>query len=783
VKCKQAPSGEPPHSALTLGFTLLAALLVIVAMGMHIHRMAGLAFTNYDDMLMGLTVDRMRFHWWPAYYRLAKDYALWQGRIYFYFTMFFFVLPFFIRSLLLRATLSALLQLGATCSVGAVVGLYAGFRNAVLFVALACASLPYWRLVSPVNGFPFIYHLPVILFFSSLAVYIRRVRGYGKSKWRRLSLAFSWTAFFLSLFFYEALVPVFFLLAVIVSAVETRRAGQTLTWSIAARTWAPWFWAFAFWAALYFVFRWINPSTYGGRALGGFGPGERGAASTALLYYEAFSLPGANWIGANLIGAGAIGNIHHTIDRWLGTPETIGYPRFFVQNLTLDGVALAVLVLAVVAFWFQLFRRETEAPEAPPGRVGKLAALALACALLCPLPLAMTPKYRVPDTVIEVAPHLLGYYSFLAWCVVFALVFPLAGFALRRLPSLRLAAIALLACGCAGIGAATAMTNDAIYREVAELSDKWKLVDLLAGTRWFAALPPNSVFLAPGLWDNFPTPTWEHGGDYWSAYFSGWAGRPVRVIRDLSRLPDLLNRKTPVFYCEHQWLPGRLDAVLVIDPILGISPTDGNARSNSLLLISRANPASMAVEYRSSGSAAAGSGALSGPLHVRIPEWRYEHGAYISQLALPDLIAGTARVTDPESGFQPGPLVDFQRGFAEATEHSADGHYWHWSDGKDGEGELNLVNLSTHPSAVRFRASLHFDPQERRAAFDFILPNSSETIDAAPGETIERVWQLSPGSNRILVKCHAGRFPAPGDPRYIVFGIWDWTLDPVEGKP
>ena len=198
-------------------------------------------------------------------------------------------------------------------------------------------------------------------------------------------------------------------------------------------------------------------------------------------------------------------------------------------------------------------------------------------------------------------------------------------------------------------------------------------------------------------------------------------------------------------------------------------------RSNSLLLISRSNPANMVLEYRASGS-----------LRARIPEGRYEHGAYISQLQIPGLIAGTARLTDPETIPPLSPILEFQRGFS-AAERSPDGHYWRWSDGKDGEGELNLVNLSSYPLTVRFRASLQFNPgpegAPRRTAFDFTLPHSSETIAAAPGDTIERIWQLSPGSNRILVKCHAGRLPAPGDPRYIVFGIRDWSVVPVEGKP
>ena len=205
----------------------LAIAAIAFAVGLHLHRMSGMAFTNYDDMLMGLNADRMRMEgWWRTYHELARGFALWQGRIYFYFSMIFFVLPFLIRSLVLRAVLSVLLQLGATCSVAAVLGLYTGFGNALLFVALACAWLPYWLSVSPINGFPFVYHLPVILFFSGLAVWIHLARGRGKPRgaFRRPGLALAWGAVFVSLFFYEAVIPPFFLIALAVSAAEARRA-------------------------------------------------------------------------------------------------------------------------------------------------------------------------------------------------------------------------------------------------------------------------------------------------------------------------------------------------------------------------------------------------------------------------------------------------------------------------------------------------------------------------------------------------------------------------------
>jgi len=737
----------------------LAAAAIVFALGMHIWRMAGMAFTNSDDMLMGLTVDRMRTEgWWRSYYELANVYALWQGRVYFYFSMFFFVAPFLIRSLALRAAISGLLQLGVTASVSAVVGLYAGWTNALLFAALACAWLPYWATVSPINGFPFVYHLPVILFFAALAVWILRARRQRTAWGGRI---FWGSAFFVSLFFYEALIPPFFVIAMIAVAVETRRTYGGWNRAALMRACVPWLAGFALWAGIYMGFRRLHPPTYGGSALAGVGRGELDAAASALFYFEGYSLPGANWFG----------NLHYNTQRLWGSPQTIGYGHFFLRNLTADGIVLALLLIAAMACWAAMVFAAPPRRRVPVG----LAAIALACAVMTPLPLAFTSKYRTLATVLTVAPYLPGYYAFLAWCVFGALLFPLAEYALRRRPAARWTAVAMLAGGCAVVSAANAMSNQTIYAAYDELSDKWKTIDLLARTDWFAALPAHAAILAPGLWDNFPSTTWHHGDAYWSAYFSGWAGRPVEVIRIPRRVPDLLRRGTPVFYCEHQWLAGRLDAVMAVEPVTAISPA-GEALSDSVLLVARHPLAGMEMEYRTPASDAAGAG----PLFARLPEWRHEHGAYLARLRLPDLIAGTARAVDSEEAAPPDPLLEFGRGFSSGAEHDANGQYWRWSDGADGEGELNLFNPSPRPVTVRFRAGLRFDPRQKSAVFDVAGPWGTETFTAAAGETVERVWHLAPGANRVRMKCHAGRMPAPGDARYIVFGIWNWTLTPVQ---
>ena len=681
-----------------------------------------MSYTNIDDLLMELTANRMRIEGWGPLYALTHKYAVWQGRAYFYFSMIFFVLPFFIRSLAVRAALSALLQLGATCSIGAVVGMYAGFRNALLAVALTCAWLPYWRNYYPVNGYPFVYHLPVLLFFSGLAVWIRLTRA---KRPRRVGYALCWIAFFISLFFYEALIPPFFLTALAVVTVESRRTQRP-----AMRALAPWLAGFGLWAAIYLGFRLLHPATYDGSALAGVG--EWSSTARSLLYFEGRSLPGADWVA---------------------NPAA---------HVTADGVVLGVLLFALLIF--------SAFSSAPPHLRGKFASTALVflCAVMIPLPLAFTAKYRTLDLVRWVAPYVPGYFAFLFWAAFLALAFPLAAFALRRLPPLRWAAALLLAGVYAAIGIDNTAADNALAHELAGPDQERQTLDLLARSSWFAALPADSVFLAPDLWADFPYPGWENEDAHWNAYFSGMAGRPLRVVRRPYQAPELLRAHKPVFYCEHLWPAGRQDSIVAIEPVVKLSPA-GDAVTDSVLLFSGAKPANAVVEYRALSSDA--------PAAVE-PEWREENGAYTARLAIPGLIAGTLQATDGEAAPSLGLLFAFERGFSPAAEQGG-GDYWRWSDGSDGEGELAFYNLSPRPSAVRFRASLHFNPAEKQAAFDFVTPQGRDSVVVRQGEVFERVWRLSPGVNRIRVKCHAGRVPAAGDPRYIVFGIWNWKVEEV----
>ena len=758
---RQIPPEETPsplkvdsstHSTAT-AFVCVAIAAIVFAVGMHIWRMAGIAFTSGDDLNMGIVADKMLSgSWWPPYYSLAHHYAVLQGRAYFYFSMIFFVLPFFTHSMLMRAVVAALLQLGAVGAIAVVLGQYAGWRNALLFTALTCACLPYWLQVSPVVGYPFFYHLPVLLFFAGLGATIRLARRQGSSWGRWIGAALAWAAILISLFFYEALIPPFFLVAVATAAAEARRARNEWNWSAAARAWAPWLAIFGVWSAIYLGYRRMHPSVYGGSALAGIGGGQLGSAARALFYFESYSLPGANCVGLR------------RYTPVLNMPEFPGDPlSFFLHNLTVDGVILAVLVIVLAALRVAQFT-----PRLRGGRGA--AALALVCALLTPLPLAFTSKYRSIQEVQRDAPYLPGYFSFLAWCVVLALVFPLAASALHRLPALRRSALVVLTAFCAAATAGSEMFNDAVSTYYSQSADKWKTVDLLARSDWFAALPANSVFFAPGLWDGIPT-NWQDD-IYWDLYFSRWAGRPMRVIRLPGELPKLLSRHAPLFYCEHQWLAGRLNSVLAVEPIIALS-TAGEAVGDSVLLFSQEQPEHAVLEYRAVG--------VAEPLRASKLDWRRQSGAYTVHLSLPNLIVGTARMVDRDAASsRGGPILEFQRGFAAVTERGGDGHYWRWSDGEDGEGEINLFNLSAQPMAVRFRATLRFNPQKRSAVFDFTSPQRAESLTVDQGGTVEQIWRLAPGANRVRIQCHAGRMPTPGDTRYIVFGLWDWTLAAAE---
>ena len=727
---------EIARQSLATWFLALSAVVVATCLAIHIWGLSGLTFTNHDDMSMGLRADVIKQGGWRAYYGIASGMAAKQGRIYFHFSMFFFILPFLIRSLLVRAVVAALLQFLATSAMAALLGSYLGWINAVLFVCLVSGCLPYWLGYYPVNHIPFVYHIPVLLFFAGMALYVQLARGaMPPQRLRRFYQASSFLLVFFSLLFYESLILPFLIVCLVVVAAENSRIHGTLSARETTKAAGPWLLIFVLWLGSYVCFRRLHPSAYDGSQFAPFTLAGGVAAAKSLLIFVAYSLPGANFVA----NRGTISS------RGIGSVQTLGYLHFAIANLRADAIALALLILGVVALWASNLRSAFGEPclrtrHRTVRRILVVTTLALACGLMAPALQVLTPKYGSVDSARAWAPYLSGYYSFLAWMVVLALAFPLLAIALRPWRNVWLVVTALLGLGCACVSAMTAVANDAVAGTQRELSAKWKLIELLTRTHFFAGLPPNAGFIAPSLWDGTPNPSWD-SGKYWTKYFSARAARPVSVAPDFGEVRNRMQH-APVYYLEHQWLPDREHSVLLISRI-GDFPA-ATTTSDSVLLVCQRDFKSAALEFLSSTP---GLNQLApGFWRVLIPAFQYENGAFVSEVQTPGLVVGTGRLVDRAAG-RPVSAVSivFKRGFSAMEQNG--GHYWHWSDGPAGEGELDLRNSLPQSVAVHFRTILRFDPSQKNVAFYFTLPNASEVVNVADGESFDRIWTLQPGSN------------------------------------
>src|SRR5207245_10570978 len=135
-----------------------------------------------------------------------------------------------------------------------------------------------------------------------------------------------------------------------------------------------------------------------------------------------------------------------------------------IRNFRAGSSLLALLMLGVTGLWAANFRSAGSRSALGPRGMVFVGILALACVVMPPALLVITPKYGTVEAARFWAPYLTGYYSFLAWMVVLTLAFPVLALALRRWRSAWMAAMAFLGIGCASVTAVNAVAIHAISR-------------------------------------------------------------------------------------------------------------------------------------------------------------------------------------------------------------------------------------------------------------------------------------------------------------------------------
>ena len=93
--------------------------------------------------------------------------------------------------------------------------------------------------------------------------------------------------------------------------------------------------------------------------------------------------------------------------------------------------------------------------------------------------------------------------------------------------------------------------------------------------------------------------------------------------------------------------------------------------------------------------------------------------------------------------------------------------YWHWC-GK--EGQLVIYNsFSENKKVIKAKFKTGYSPDLKLAG----AVNENLKINKA-GYNFKRTIIVKPGENVINFSCNAKRLYAPNDPRYIVFGVFDF---------
>ncbi|HLJ44379.1 MAG TPA: hypothetical protein VKU01_00140 [Bryobacteraceae bacterium] len=731
------PSTRKFHIVLTLFLLLLGICLLIT-----VTRTARINFTTQDDINMGLLADKMHADGLKPYWFIARNYAQWQGRFYFYFSFFFFAAPYLTSSALVRTAIISFVQFASIGALGWFLSFYLTRLGGFLFVGGTLSLLPLWISVYPTTAHMVVYQIPILFFSLGMVLYVVRIRNPHISRPRSIGLlSSSLISLWISLLVYEVIIIPFFLIALVVSVSELRRKEASSNWRTVVRAILPFGIVFCIWGIIYIGYHSLHPPTYGGATLAPF---SLRVFIPDLWRHLVKSLPGAN----ALIGF---------------LPSETRTPPWLSLNLLSDREFLqALLVGALFVVTLLACRPATAAASITRRRLLFFVAFPLICTFLISSPLTLTKKYsNMEDTAI---PYLPDYYTFLAFMVVLVAL----SICISRIParSIRIFAIAIVGLYTALFTAAGSVANDRVNSFQARSSEKWNLVNRLSASGLLRDLPSDAVVLAPTLWDGVD-PLVLFTKDYWGAYIGTRLGRPIRFLRTTKELEDLGTTPKHLYYWTQEWTAHYDSSALLLLPV-SVSDTQLGLTGDAVTLVSDHDLSDAALDYRSSTG--------KGPSRVRIPSLSKRGGIFFAYLPTPGLIAGTTELVlegpataVPEVSLAP---VEFGQGFAQLERQGR--HYWRWSNGPSGEAVFSISNTLAMPIKVKFKTNLLTGGVIKK--FSFTFRGVPEVFDAHDGQTYERELTLLPGQNDVEVKCNGPRIKAPGDPRYIVFGFEGWSL-------
>jgi hypothetical protein len=735
---------------------ILSLSLVLVAGVTHTAHINGAGLASEDDIRFALRARVIRAGGWDAYWDEATTLASRQGRFYFLFSTGFFVAPYMLPDGLVRAGFITSIQFAALGALVLFLRRHLSGRACLWLFGLLCALIPIWGRFNPVTATPVYYHIPTVLFFGAL-VLRARTRSRGPIV-RHAYVA----PLFLSLMFYEILLLPFLLIAILDELAARRAEGSRDGLAGGVRAALPVLLTFGTWMVAYVIYRHLHPSVYDGSRIAPL------SVMGTVRGVVAFILSGVP--GMNL--ATHYEMLPEVIHGYL---PVMGLPAILLAHLTAAGWAQAILAMALGAAYVLTATGPQGTKRQWPGAAWP-ALVCLAVAFALPLPLMITVKYR--DTAAAWAPYIPGYYIFLALLAAFALLLEpslsLLGGGRRMARGAAAAALGLISFGAV---AATFIANDVISAASARPARKWKLVDTLLRTSALDRLPQGSAILAPALWEDFPNVHWIPYEEYWTQYIELHSGRRVRVVQtpDASRLTG--DATAPLFYFEPVSSTCAGEGLMLSRVVRGRAGAAGLLTDHSIVVSQNAPNACVmeGIAGEAEGAAAPGDPRVQ----VQVPRAEVQNGIFVAEFRTPAMLAGSGNLIRQTA--RPAALeVVFARGFSGKERDSR--NFWIWNDGASGEGEINLQNNTGGALPVKLRFTV-MTGQADKARFDVEGPGLRESYMLANAEPAEWLFQLEPGSNRVLIKSHARRVNAPGDPRHLVFGMQNYVLSAGDSPP
>jgi len=757
-------SEPPPQRPQSDYLTWLCILLIGLSFLAHVGYLYRTGFVNPDEPWLDLSASSVRNQGLTEYIHQAAHIAKLQGRIQYIFSWGLFLAPHFIASDLERAIVDGTMHFLSLALLAWFLAYYTGARNALLLLALLYGLLPYARLYWPLPSFPFAFSLPIILFFLGLGLYLRSHGGAWHPRWRYPLRLISLGAVLLSMFVYEGETLCFGLIALLClwKKAASRAHGFRARLTAMMRSDWPVLAVMGAIAASYLVFRLRYGSHYNGTSIAWTDVTNFGLAWNVVQQFALTGLPAVNFF----VRLGGVTGY------WIGNPRFSEAVPFILGNLTMVGFLKSLL--GGVAVWLFGIDRQVPSGKRPGGPALALPMTALLLTFLVQAPLAITPKYQHLASVWS--PYITGYFSFICftvflWGVLAVLKRSLAWREWSRRLVFAGLGLAVFVCG-----VLTSISNQGLTRQQQQSYLKWRVVNALLKSAPFREMP-EGVVVAPTLWEGIEYVTWEDTDQYWTDYAKGHSRRYIQFLR----APPVNSRDLIAagrLYCAQiQPTFDGQNAVLLFARLRAANDADGEQAfvSDRLSVIGDIDYKHAAVSMVTRGPHRDDAPV---PRQVAVGAFQFENGAYVATLDQPGMVADSWRVISNTFIPIPNPLLEvvLQSGFSRLEMDDA-GQYWAWSNGSSGTGVVNIINRKATPQGARFITRVT-TASTKATKFDLEIQGRPESAWFHDNEQFERVLILQPGDNEIQWHSNGGRIAAPGDDRYLVFGLRMWSVTP-----